>query len=99
MRILTIQERIELGQAKNQATEILSQVWTRIVPSEREELYKKAVKQIYSWNKELDTEIMETGQEAKQTSSQATTPFEPQCKSQSPYNYPEHEKGKYGERR
>jgi len=97
MRILTIQERIKLGQAKNQAIILLSQEWARIV--EMEELYKKTVKQIYSWNKELDTEIMETGQEAKQTSSQATTPFEPQCKSQSPHNYPEHEKGKYGERR
>ena len=96
MRILTIQERIELGQAKNQAIILLSQEWAKIV--KMEELYKKAVKQIYSWNKELDAEIMETGQEAKQTSSQATTPFEPQCKSQSPHNYPEHNETKFGAR-
>lgn len=107
--VLTQLERIELGQAKNQATEILSQIWTKIIPAEREELYKKAVKQLYRWNRELDAEVIEAGQEQQKPEQvkkiYTGTNIELQSKSQPSLNlptgsrYPEHEKGKYGERR
>lgn len=97
MRILTIQERIELGQAKNQATEILAQIWTKIIPSEREELYKKAVRQIYQWNLDINKEF-EDKEIGQQHQDSISTPKLHQ-QSQSPSSYPQHEKGKYGERR
>lgn len=96
--IMTQQEHIALGQAKNQATEMLKLYIPRNLAASQEnyeKVYKKWTKIFLRWNTELDTEIMGTGQQQKEHS---TTP-EPQSQSQSPSNYPEHTKGKYGERR
>lgn len=97
MRILTIQERIELGQSKNQATEILK-IYISKNPIATEDdyalFYKKWAKRFLRWNKELEADLQEgDGVEKHNTTSQKSTeqPLSPQ--------YPEHPKGKWGERR
>lgn len=75
MRILTTQERIELGQAKNQASALIgTRMWSSLQADFFEE-YKRLTMLFFKANKELDAEIMEAG-ESK------TNPPIPKSKSQ-----------------
>jgi hypothetical protein len=61
-----IQERITLGQAKNQAVEFLKEknIWTE----DYEASYKKYVRLFYKWNSELDDELLKKGDGLNTTS-------------------------------
>ena len=95
MRILTLQERIELGQAKNQAAEILK-IYISKNPIETEEkyalFYKKWVKRFWGWNNEIDKGLSEGEEAEKQSTTQIG-------KTVQPLTPPEHPKGRWGERR
>lgn len=49
---------IKLGQAKNQATKLLSMIYWNMFDIDKEKRYKELVKQFYSWNQDLDKEIL-----------------------------------------
>ena len=96
MRILTMQERIELGQAKNQAVEILK-LYINKNPMETEDkygsFYKKWITRFWEWNKEIERELLEKEYAKK-------IPVYTDKKEHSiDLSYPEHPQGKYGERR
>ena len=55
--MIDTQERINLGQAKNQATMIMTEMFFKGFKEDREKMYKELVKSFYKWNKELDEEM------------------------------------------
>ena len=49
---------IKLGQAQNQATQILKGIWFNSFKDDRETMYKDMVRDIYEWNSDLEIELM-----------------------------------------
>ena len=55
------QDRINLGQAKNQAATLLKEVYFKADKADRKIIYKELVMQFYDWNKEIDLELERVG--------------------------------------
>ena len=70
------QQQIQLGQAENQATQILKGIWFNSFSDDRERMYKEMVKTIYQWNRDLEVEL-ENSLKTKEEPVKSIPPLSP----------------------
>jgi len=75
MMKMDTQDRINLGQAKNQASSMMADIIFKMPSVDRKETYKALVRFFHSANKEIDEEFLKTGGEGKGLTRDVISPI------------------------